>query len=581
MKTVFLFLFLGIQLAQAQVNPQVCARLLLGLGQDSITWQATPCAGFSGYVVLGQEYNAGPFVALDTVMTTAIAHANPNETPWNYQVGMICNGVLSNLSLIVSNQRPVTPNLTSVSIINNQPVVSWDPSVSPEVIGYQLYKENPYGSGNYFPYPNATTIISGTSYTDALATNLLGRYAIVAVSRCNKSLLGIGNAIDGTTGPHTSMIVSGGIDTCNQKISLSWNRYENWKDGVNSYIILMSRNGGGFAPIDTMSSSATSFVYTGAQDNDLLVFQIRAVEKNRNNSAISNNLSFDVRVNRPMDYLYITGISVNLSNEVEITWEWDIDVDFETGHLLNGLTANDLSTRLTFPVVGSATNNFTDAQVSPQDNSYFYKIETEDACGHEVSSNLAQTVFLEVEALENFENKISWSAAYIEHGTVEEYWVYKIINNSPQRIAIVAATDLSYIDELDVHNEADANTCYFVIANIRLIFPGNKIYFAQSQSNKACAVQGSNIQIPNAIAPDGENRKFRPIIVFHRSIHSYSMLIFDRYGQQIFESKDLYDAWDGTHNGAPLKTGVYAYLIRFQAPNGEWMERAGTVTLVR
>lgn len=578
---VLLFLFLGIQLAQAQVNPQVCARLLLGSGLDSVTWQASPCAGFSGYVVLGQENNAGPFVALDTVLTTNIVHQNPNETPWNYQVGMICGGVLSNLSFIVSNQRPITPNLLSVSIINNQPVISWDPSPSPEVIGYQIYLESPYGSGAYLPYPNSSTIINGTSYTDAFATNLLRRYAIVAVSRCNRSLLGMGNAIDGTTGPHTSMIVSGGIDTCNQKISLSWNRYENWKDGVQYYIVLMNRNGGGFSPIDTVSSGTTSFVYTGAQDNDLLVFQIRAVEKNKNNSAISNNLVFDVRVNRPMDYLYITGLSVNLNNEVEINWEWDIDVDFETGRLLNGLSADDLSTRLTFPVVGSATNNFTDVQASPQNDAYFYKIETVDACEHLVISNLAKTVFLEAEALENFENKISWSAAYIEYGTVEEYWVYKIINNSPQRIAIVAATELSYIDELDVRNEADAHTCYFVIANIRLVFPDNKTYFTQSQSNKACAVQGSTIQIPNAIAPDGENRKFRPIIVFHRSIHSYSMLIFDRYGQQIFESKDIYDAWDGTQNGTPLKTGVYAYLIRFQAPNGEWIERTGTVTLVR
>lgn len=582
MKTIFLFLFIGIiQFAQAQAVPQVCARILLGLGQDSVTWQATPCAGFGGYVVLGQENNVGSFIILDTVFAPNIVHSNPNETPWNYQVGMLCGGVLTNLSLIVSNQRPVTPNLLSVSIVNNQPVISWNPSISPEVIGYQIYKEIPYGSGNFFPYPNSTTIIYGTNYTDILATDLLGRYAIVAVSRCNKSLLGLGNSIDGTTGPHTSMIVQGSIDTCNQKINLNWNHYENWEDGVGEYVILLSRNGGAFTPYDTVPKSRNSFVYTDAQDNDFLVFQIKAVEKNQNNSARSNNLTFDVRVNRPMDYLYLTNVSVNLNDEIEISWEWDIDVDFKNGKLLNGLEANALDTRLTFPVIGSAVNNFTDAQVQPQENSYFYKIETTDACGHIVRSNIAKTIFLEVEALEGFKNKISWSAAYIERGIVEEYWVYKIINGSPQRIAIVGTTDLTYIDELDIYNEAEAQTCYFVIANIRILFPDNKTYFSQSQSNKACAIQGSNIHIPNAIAPDGENRLFRPIIVFNRSIHNYSMLIFDRYGQQIFESKDLYDAWDGTHNGETLKTGVYAYFIRFQAPNGEIIERRGTVTLVR
>lgn len=74
-----------------------------------------------------------------------------------------------------------------------------DPSPSPEVIGYQIYKESPYGSNNYFPYPTANSITNGTSFTDASAVDLLARYAIIAVSPCNKSLLGLGDAVDGTT----------------------------------------------------------------------------------------------------------------------------------------------------------------------------------------------------------------------------------------------------------------------------------------------------------------------------------------------------------------------------------------------
>jgi hypothetical protein len=43
----------------------------------------------------------------------------------------------------------------------------------------------------------------------------------------------------------------------------------------------------------------------------------------------------------------------------------------------------------------------------------------------------------------------------------------------------------------------------------------------------------------------------------------------------------LYDAWDGTKDGQAIKMGMYVYLIRFQAPNGTWIERRGTVMLVR
>lgn len=576
-----LLLIIG-QLVNIQAQtPQVCARLLLGSGQDSVTWQATPCANFGGYVILGQENNTGPFVPLDTTVDNKIRLDNPNELLWNYQVGMICNGTLSNISTIVSNQRPITPDLLSVSIVNNLPVINWDPSPSPEVVGYQVYKENPYGSGNYFPYPTVNTIITGTSYTDVGAVDLLARYAIIAVSPCNKSLLGLGAPVDGTTGPHTSMIANGKIDTCSQKISFSWNAYENWKDGIQNYEIWLNKNGSGFQLYKTVSSATTSHVYNNAQDNDLLIFQIRAVERNKINRAISNDLEFNVRVNRPMDYIHITQLSVTLDNEIEISWEWDTDVDFVEGNLLSGTDPTALTSRLVLPVIGSSLNGFSDNQVEPYTNSYYYKVQTQDACGHIVKSNLVQTIFLEVEALENFENKISWSTNTFEYGAVQEYWLYKLIGNSPQRIAILPASEVSYIDALDIVNETDAHACYFVVANMMLKFPNGKSNFAQSQSNRACVKQGSDVHIPNAVSPNGENRHFRPVVVFGRSIYNYSMVIFDRYGQQVFETSDLFEAWDGSKDGQPLKLGMYVYKIRYQAPNLHWIERKGTVMLVR
>lgn len=569
-----------LQKTQAQA-PDVCARLLLGSGQDSVTWQGTPCAGFGGYVVLGQENNTGPFIPLDTVMTNNIVHTNPNENTWNYQVGMLCGGVLTNLSILVSNQRPITPDILSVSIVGNSPVITWSPSPSPEVIGYQIYKENPYGSGNYFPYPNPTTIINSTSYTDVAAVDLLVRYAIIAVSACNKSLLGLGNTVDGTTGPHTSMVVQGDIDACSQAISLNWNAYENWKEGIQSYEIWLNKNGSGFQLYQTVSKNTTQLTYANAQDNDVLVFQVRAVEKNKVNRALSNSLRFNVLVNRPMEYIHLTKLTVTNENEIDLSWEWDTDVDYVGGDLLSGTEPSNLAPRLNLPVISTAVNSFTDDQVSPEKNSYAYKIQTEDACGHLVTSNLGQSIFLEVEALEDFENQITWSAATLEYGTVQDYSLYKYVGNTAQRIATLPATDLSYTDVLDLSNENEAENCYFVLANIVLNFPNGQSIFTQSQSNQTCAVQSSNIQIPNAVSPSGKNRSFRPIVVFSRSISNYSMLIFDRYGQQIFESNNLYDAWDGTKNGQALKMGMYVYFIRFQAPDGTWIERRGTVMLVR
>ncbi len=562
-------------------TPSVCARLLLGSAQDSITWTAGSCPNFGGYVLLGQENGVGPFVRLDTLSGNAAASPNPSEGLWRYQVGLLCNGVLTNLSTPVSNQKPITPDLLSVDIQNNVPVVRWSPSPSPEVIGYQVYKENPYGSGNYFPYPNNSTIITTTSFTDQSATDLLVRYAILAVSACNKSLLGLGQTADNTTGPHTSMVVSALLEPCEQTITLTWNAYENWRAGVQNYEIWLNKNNTGFQRFTTVSGSTTTYVYENAQDNNLLVFQIRAIEGSVVNRAISNDFALNVAANRPMDYIYLTALNVVDNSSIELTWEWDTDVDYTSGDVLRGTDSLAMSSRLLLPGVGSVINNFVDNEVDAAAQPYFYRVQSVDDCGQVVTSNLGKTILLEAKATPEFVNQISWAPAQFEYGTVQSYWLYKIVNGNVTQIATLGPNDRQYADALNLQDETEANACYRILANVTLDFPDGQRRFLQSQSNSDCATQGSSLQVPNALAPDGENRFFRPVVVFGQSIRAYKMLIYDRYGQQLFQTTDLYDAWDGTRNGQALPFGTYVYWIQYQAPDGTMIEQKGTVTLVR
>ena len=576
----WMLLFLGwATLAQAQTP--ACARLLLGSGQDSLTWQASTCPGFGGYVVLAQVGGTGPFVRLDTFTLPQAVLPNPLEEPINYQVGVLCNGALTNVSVTVSNQKPITPDLLSVNIVNNIPVVRWSPSPSPEVTGYQVYKEQPYGSGNYFPYPNATTIINTTSYTDASATDLLARYAILAVSRCNESVLGLGNASDGTTGPHTSMVVEGTLSACEQTVTLNWNAYENWREGVEAYEVWLSRNGTPFQRVEVLPGTATSYVYENAQDGEVLAFQIRAQERTRNNTALSNIYNLTVAANRPMDFIHLTELTVNDNTTVELAWEWDTDVDYQTGDVLRSPDSSQWSSRLVLPVLGSSANTFTDSPVEADQEVYFYQIRSEDACGQVVLSNAASTILLQVTAIGNFTNEIAWTPARAEGGTVQQYWLYKTVGNNTERIAILPADQTTYRDVLDVTDESQATACYSVLANVAVQYANGNRGFFQSRSNSACATQGSDIQVPNALAPEGENRIFRPVVVFGRSIRQYQLVIYNRHGALLFESNDLNEGWDGTHQGRIVPLGAYVYRIQYLAPNGTAVERRGTVMVVR
>jgi gliding motility-associated-like protein len=89
--------------------------------------------------------------------------------------------------------------------------------------------------------------------------------------------------------------------------------------------------------------------------------------------------------------------------------------------------------------------------------------------------------------------------------------------------------------------------------------------------------------VPNAFTPDGDglNDVFRPVINYETV--DFSMIIYDRWGETIFETKDMQKGWDGTGKGRSCEQGVYVYAITFstsQNPENK-LKITGTVTLVK
>lgn len=89
-----------------------------------------------------------------------------------------------------------------------------------------------------------------------------------------------------------------------------------------------------------------------------------------------------------------------------------------------------------------------------------------------------------------------------------------------------------------------------------------------------------SIYIPNIFSPngDGVNDVFE---VYGTDITQLSVQIFDRWGKLVFYSTDVEAAWDGTKNGKPMNTAVFAYLIRVTFAGNYQEEYKGNVTLVR
>jgi gliding motility-associated-like protein len=98
-------------------------------------------------------------------------------------------------------------------------------------------------------------------------------------------------------------------------------------------------------------------------------------------------------------------------------------------------------------------------------------------------------------------------------------------------------------------------------------------------SNTACAKQFAKVYIPNAFVPNGINKIFKPVTVFVDKL-DYTMKIFNKWGQLIFETNNPEQGWDGKVNGNLVQVGVYAYYIRIKNANGEYFQKWGTVTLL-
>ena len=553
----------------------MCARIMLGLGLDSLTWSATPCANFGGYVIQASQ-GGGPFINIDTTNALFYINSNPNESEIIYRIGMICNGTLGNLSIAVTNSRPQTPNLRNVSIVNGSPVVEWDPSSSPEVIGYQLYKENPYGSGSFFPYPSPNFIVNGLSFIDSNSGSLLSRYAIIAVSKCNKSLLGIGSALDGTTGPHTSMIISQTLDTCLQELQITWNAYENWLNGVGSYDVFVQIDNAGYQLVASLDSTTTSYTINNVVDGQTYSIYVRAKENGVVNEAVSNVVTTVIAVNNPVSFNYINSVSVVGNDRIDIEVDWDYVSDLSNVELLRGGDTSVFSVLTTLSSPTSFIYTHNDLGVDVLNQNYYYQFRTVDKCGFETRSNRFGTILLRGSNSPLYINTLDWNVPLIEYGQVIDYWVMK----DGQRIDILPKESLEYEDELDVQTAA-SEVCYQMRANIRIDQPDGHISFAQVASNEVCLSQRVRIQVANAFRPDGVNPSFRPLLSNPDGIQEYEFTIVNRYGAQIFSTNDVNAGWDGIATGNVAKQGVYVYLIRATGADGVEVVKKGSFLLLR
>lgn len=89
-----------------------------------------------------------------------------------------------------------------------------------------------------------------------------------------------------------------------------------------------------------------------------------------------------------------------------------------------------------------------------------------------------------------------------------------------------------------------------------------------------------SIWLPKAFSPnaDGHNDLLR-LVGDIKNVSRYSIMIYNRWGQRVYESNDVNAGWDGKVNGRDAENGTYYYLLRVLYNRKEEVWR-GDVTLL-
>jgi gliding motility-associated-like protein len=132
----------------------------------------------------------------------------------------------------------------------------------------------------------------------------------------------------------------------------------------------------------------------------------------------------------------------------------------------------------------------------------------------------------------------------------------------------------SYEDEEQTYTTEGNFIAQLIVANS---------FCTDTAFKKITILNNTNVFIPNSFSPNGDyiNDEFRPVLS-NIIEDGYSMSIFNRNGEIIFNTETLGESWNGTERGTSAPSGVYIWKIKYKI-EGELniQENMGHVNLIR
>ncbi len=455
-------------------------------------------------------------------------------------------------------QKPPVVHSITVDPATDDVSFDWEPSPSSNIEKYKV--TYPLGGGSY-NYLNEDDPILGydTLYTFQIDKTLQRSYALQAFDSSG--------GYSGNSGFHRPMVPSLHYDTCRSALNISWNPYVGWENGVAEYQIYDFYTHNLIDVTDT-----TFYVYLNASINTHYAFYIKAVSNDLYESTSFKAEQY-IRMPRIPDTLFC---AVSVVDEAAVL-DFTIDPNAEINqyHLLrSNLYANGFEKIKEF---NNIENHFTytDNTIDVTSGVFYYKLAAVNICGKEVRYSAPANNILLTAENNNYTNALVWNQYKPNIFPAKDYTIIRTIGQDTQELESSYA-ETYYIDDFESlsYNDKEDAFCYYVTAT-----DSNHLGQTGVSSNRTCTSVMPKIHIPNAITPNGDGKNEAFSVYFDFIPKTFLLIIYNRKGVKLFETKDPLDPWDGTFNGARVEEGVYAYSLYIVTSGDEVIDKSGHITV--
>lgn len=596
---IYIFLFMGLYGIKAQNLPPTlyCVR---NAGPNSMALNWNTPTGFCGAFISYEIYasigsKSGPYNLVATVLTQALSNTNitiaNSDSVFIYmQTVQNCGGIVRSISSDTadnSKERPPVVPFEVVTSVNVGNFLKWTPSTFPEVTGYLVFS-----SANNFSTPIATINGRSTdSYLDLSQDPNVGYtiYKLRALVSCDT----LQGAL--STEPHNTMFLRNiSSERCSNTYSFRWIKYNNYAEGVREYQVLTKKGAEPTFSLDTiLPSTDSTYNLLVEEDNIQVCVKIIAILNGGTEKSATNEICFVSDVLTKPEKAFIQRVSVE--NDNSLTLEYGIDalakykvVEVDRAEKIVDLrkigATNITNTLVPIPLEYLVFKDINNAD--PNKKSYYYRFATFDSCDRLYNTGTARSILLEFDQRTLNSGSFKWNPFEIANGKVISYNFNKYIDTtliSSINYTLTTTNSQNVSQIFDPTIDTIQNICYKVIANYRLITPNKDTFFLSSSSNRVCLKPEPKAFVPNAFNPneEGANGYLRPNLVFAKKSAPYEFLLFNRYGEKVYESNVSTEFWKGFYQGVPAPVDSYIWYLKFTGIDNIEYIRKGVVSIIK